>query len=957
MKISIPAKLTIKWQEMVNTIAEALDIPTAMITVIDGEYLEIFRTNENPSNSLKQTAKIDWFNTYCQTVIKNQQPLIVSNAYTKSGCEEYVESNAGYVSYLGVPINYPDNRPMGTICVLDKKKRIFKPAYKKLLQHFKSIIENDLKFLLNTEQRTEKLNETIAKQQKIIKANKTTLKNQETKLESIQKKLTESKRVLNNKELKYKAFIELAFEALVVHTNGIVLDVNSAFTKLFGYTRKEILNKNIVDLLLVEEYKEIVRNNISKRYTQPYEVEVIRKDGNVVCVELEAREMPLYENVTSRIVAIRDISFRKKTSDEIKKLSIAVEQSANSIVITDKIGKIEYVNHRFTSLTGYTKEESLGKNIAFISARTQPESYFKQMFDKIFQGKNWRGVLHSKKKDGSLFWENVTVTPLKNEKNEIIKYLAIKEDITQRKRVEEQLKNQLRKFSELAERYKVINKKLKKINSELLSSKRLLVKVAENYPNSYISLVEKDYTIGFTAGQEFKKLGLNPQEYYGLNIDEIFSKKSKKIKEYYKKTFQGKECEFELFYANQYLLFKTVPLYDSNRMINRILAVVENITDRKNAELELVWAKEQAEESEKLKSDFIKNMSHEIRTPLNGIIGFIGMLKNPSLEFDRRSKYINVVENSVFRLLTVINNILQVPELKNRKVRIKEEVFEVSEILEKLYKRYQSQVNSKNVTIILDDAYRSKKLYFVSDKNKVYRTLSILLENALKFTIKGSIEFGYTIEGNFIRFFVKDTGKGIDADKHRHLFKPFSKVDADSSLNNAGFGLGLSIVKENIKLLGGSFKVESEVGKGATFYVNIPYKRVNNNKNTMNKDKKYTILIAEDEEINFYYLESLLEDDLELNCNILHAKNGKEAVALVETEEIDLVLMDLKMPQMNGFEATKVIKKTKPDLKIVAQTAFTTQEDKSMAYECGCDDFIAKPISEETLSFVLNRLL
>ncbi len=248
--------------------------------------------------------------------------------------------------------------------------------------------------------------------------------------------------------------------------------------------------------------------------------------------------------------------------------------------------------------------------------------------------------------------------------------------------------------------------------------------------------------------------------------------------------------------------------------------------------------------------------------------------------------------------------------------------------------------------------------------------MSNLLENALKFTNTGFIEFVYRLkldsEPVEIEIYVKDTGIGINPDKQETIFKRFSQEEKELSKNVGGLGLGLSIAKENAELLGGKISLQSEKGKGATFFVTIPYKpiplMIETNSSDNEEDKlaeeldKHIILIVEDEEVSYLYVGTLLEDEMELNCRILHAKNGKEAVELCkENSEIDFVVMDLKMPIMNGFDATKLIRGFRPDLPIIAQTAYTTKDDRDRAFSAGCNEFISKPIDEENLTEIVNK--
>jgi signal transduction histidine kinase/ActR/RegA family two-component response regulator len=393
------------------------------------------------------------------------------------------------------------------------------------------------------------------------------------------------------------------------------------------------------------------------------------------------------------------------------------------------------------------------------------------------------------------------------------------------------------------------------------------------------------------------------------------------------------------------------------KLIDAYAQKISKITERMKTE-------QKAEESDKLKTEFINNMSHEIRTPMNGILGFSKLLQKKGKSEEERNNYINIIQNCGNQLMRIIDDILEISKLGTKQITITEKQICLNDFLLNLFSIFDIKAKENKTPLYLKRGLSNDKSIILTDEVKLNKILSNLIENALKFTNSGFIEYGYHQENSILKFYVKDTGIGIKPGKQGTIFERFSQEEKELSKNVGGLGLGLSIAKENAELLGGKITLNSEKGKGATFFVTIPYKPVNteidNSENylTIEKQDKCTILIVEDEEVNYLYLEMLLEDEIEINCRILHAKHGKEAVEMCkENPEIDFILMDLKMPIMNGFEATKLIKEFKPDLPIVAQTAYTTREDKKKAFSAGCDDFISKPINEETLNEIMNKYL
>jgi CheY-like chemotaxis protein/anti-sigma regulatory factor (Ser/Thr protein kinase) len=283
-----------------------------------------------------------------------------------------------------------------------------------------------------------------------------------------------------------------------------------------------------------------------------------------------------------------------------------------------------------------------------------------------------------------------------------------------------------------------------------------------------------------------------------------------------------------------------------------------------------------------------------------------------------------------------------------------------------LFAIYDLKAKERKLSLFIKKGLENDNSQIVSDKVKINKVLSNLIDNAFKFTQEGQIEFGYTIDESNIVFFVKDTGIGITPEKQAKIFERFSQESTTTAQIYGGLGLGLSIAKENTELLGGYLTVESSKGKGATFYAHIPFTKheevdeqeVNKALPIKDKNDVVNILIAEDEEVNYLYLETVLDAIEEYKTKFHHAKNGKEAVKIaLENDSIKLVLMDIKMPIMNGYTATQEIKAVKPELPIIAQTAYSTSLERDQALKHGCDDFISKPIKKEELILKVNKFL
>ncbi|MFO7940374.1 MAG: ATP-binding protein, partial [Bacteroidales bacterium] len=359
------------------------------------------------------------------------------------------------------------------------------------------------------------------------------------------------------------------------------------------------------------------------------------------------------------------------------------------------------------------------------------------------------------------------------------------------------------------------------------------------------------------------------------------------------------------------------------------------------------------------KSAFLANMSHEIRTPMNGIIGFSEMLVAQGVSDEKRAFYAKIVIDSSKQLLTIVNDILDISMLDTGQVQVKDEPVFVNQLLKDLYNTYLPQAQEQALTLHYTTDLPDDQCQIQSDHTRLRQIIQNLLNNALKFTQKGSITFGYTQNNNQLIFYVTDTGIGISAEKKENIFDRFYQEELDITRQYGGTGLGLAISKDLVHLLGGSIWVESTKNEGTTFYFSLPYQTSDQpdtpKENNKQKDTKaqLTILVAEDEELNYLYIEEVLTEH---GAHLLHARNGIESVELCKRHpEIDLVLMDLKMPKMNGYEAAKEIKALYPDLPIVAQTAYAMSGDREKTLEAGFDDYIAKPMKPDSLKTLIEN--
>ncbi len=381
-----------------------------------------------------------------------------------------------------------------------------------------------------------------------------------------------------------------------------------------------------------------------------------------------------------------------------------------------------------------------------------------------------------------------------------------------------------------------------------------------------------------------------------------------------------------------------------------------DITDRKRETDALIKAKEKAEENDRVKTAFLKNMSYEVRTPVNTIVGFSDILNDPDLDAEKRRQFTDIIIQSSDQLLSLITDVISISSIESGQEKICEKEVNLNSICRLIYDQFIPKAENQNIILRYKTTLSDNEATIIADEQKLTKVLTNLVSNALKFTMKGYVEFGYRVKEGMLKLYVEDTGIGIPPEMQDEIFKRFRKAEITDDQQIIGSGLGLSISKAYVELLGGSMWLSSKPGKGSTFCFTLPYKKASGNNLAVKQpargpgiepDRKKTVLIAEDEDLNFNLMVVLLS---RIGLNIIRAVNGVEAVDICKSNrDIDLVLMDIKMPIMDGNEATRRLRELRPDLPVIAQTAYASDEDQARAYSSGCSDFISKPFGREQL--------
>jgi PAS domain S-box-containing protein len=615
-----------------------------------------------------------------------------------------------------------------------------------------------------------------------------------------------------------------------------------------------------------------------------------------------------------------------------EKFRSITENSADAIFVVDQTGKYVFTNKKVTEMLGFSQEEMGLKNIIDLAPPEKAEKYM-SLFNQLLSLGKVTGELELLRNDDTFLPVDLNAVVLPGG----FVYGSCR-DISDKKLAENALKESEKKYRNIFENIQDV---FYQINKDGI--------VTEISPSIYRL---SGYTSSEIIGSSWTIFYYYPEE------SDLLLEKLAKDNEVWDYEVRMKTKEGIIKYTS----LNAHQIYDEKGQPSGIEGSLRDIDERKQFELKLEEAKEKAEESDRLKTAFLHNVSHEIRTPMNAIIGFSSILGENEVLSDNQKSFIQSIQDSSAQLLSIINDIVDISSIEANVLKKSNSSININETLESLFIQFQLKANENGNSLILSPGLSKEESILETDKTKLIQILSNLITNALKFTKNGKVIIGYKLKENMLEFYVSDTGIGIAHDQHLRVFDNFYQVENDLSRQYGGTGLGLAISKAYVELLGGKIWLESELGKGSTFYFNLPYHKAQvplteEKENRVSEDLKFgipvTILVAEDDDQNFLLITHLLAN---FNAEIVRASNGKEAFDMCKSEKkYDLILMDIKMPVMNGYTATELIKEIYPDLPVIAQTAFVTEKEKAMA--CGCDDFISKPFKKEELLTIIRKHL
>ena len=646
------------------------------------------------------------------------------------------------------------------------------------------------------------------------------------------------------------------------------------------------------------------------------------------------------------------------------------------VVVGYPDGKFGVSNKTYQQITGYNDEEL--KAIDWNKVLTPPEWLESELqkLNELFETK--KAVVYKKeyiRKDGKRVPVELTVHARLDEKGDISYYYSFVKDITERKKAEN-IKDLILNISNAT--YQTLNLedlvlKIEQEISTVVNTKNIYFVLHDQEKNKLNMLLHKDEEDVFQGFPETGTL-----THYLLKTGKPLLAKKNTFKEL-------REAGETLKFGTDPQIWLGVPFSIKGRVMGAIvvqsyedanafnmddLMVLKVVSDqigisieRKIFEEKMIVAKFKAEESDRLKSAFLANMSHEIRTPMNGILGFTELLKEPNLSGEEQHRFIEIIKKSGDRMLNTVNDIIDISKIDSGQVEIVQTEVNINEEIETNYDFFNGEASVKGIELKLINDLPKQDVLILTDKVKLNSILSNLIKNAIKYTDKGSIKIYCREKDSMFEFKIKDTGIGIPEDRIESIFNRFEQADITDAHARQGSGLGLSIIKAFVKMLNGNIGVQSEFGKGSTFYFTLPWvekqkKAVPEKDNRdLSKafDKQINLLIAEDDDSSFEYLKAILDKVVN---KIVRTTNGKETVSYLKNNtDINLVLMDVNMPELNGYDATKQIKKFRPELYNIAQTAYALLGDEEKALQSGCNDYISKPIKKELLLAKIEKSL
>jgi len=792
--------------------------------------------------------------------------------------------------------------------------------------------------------------------------------------------------IIEDNEEKYRLLSEEQSDLVAkVDKEGKLLFVNPSYCDRLGIQKNELLGTKYMALIHPDDQEMTLKAQeglIHGLHTSYIEIRVKIKNGWQWVAWNTKAIMDKFGNIQEIVGIGRDITKQKdselamKESEELFRRIF--EESPMGMAIAGRDLHFNKTNEAFRKMIGYSEEEIPSITVKDI---THPDTMSSDMeaIHKLFKGeiKIYKTEKRYIRKDNRIVLGATTASSVFDKNDNFLYFLVMIEDITKRKFAEIELINREKQLNLIADNipvfiahidsdlnYLYVNQNyanwLKKTKEEVIGKK--ISDLFFSYLEEGLPLQIQRVLQGNIIQYEFRDIDQNGVEHY-YTIYLVPQIEEEKVIAFF--TLINDITPVKK--AEQTLLLKQIEVQQKNDEYHSLYENLrESVEKIQTINYELLKAKERAEESDRLKMVFLSNISHEIRTPMNAIMGFSELLEKSDITAEKQEKFTQIIRRRSADLLTIINDILDISKIDAGQFAIFENTGNVNEMFNDLYQYYdaRSKISDRlDVTFHLEIGINSKQQFINADFGRLKQIIMNLVDNAIKFTEQGTIELGCQLKSeNQIEFYVKDTGIGIPESKHEIIFERFRQVEESHKRRFGGTGLGLPICKGIVELMGGKIWFESEIDKGSTFYFTIPFKPVFKSspeletpfEQIFNWSKK-CILVVEDDRLSASFFSEILQ---KTKVKYLFAENGKQAISIFNSNSnIDLVLMDIRLPDIDGFEITKTFKSIKPEVKIIAQTAYAGEDDKMKCLEAGCDDYISKPINRDHLFQIIQKHL
>jgi PAS domain S-box-containing protein len=760
----------------------------------------------------------------------------------------------------------------------------------------------------------------------------------------------------------------LAEGVYVMDPEGTIVRVNPSACRILGYEPDELLGQTAHDKLHSHEGNAFIQKSDCPFFTQVSRGQVydgeerfLHKSGAILIVEVASRPIYMHNELVGSVTAFHDITERKRTEKALRKseetarkLSIAVEQSPASIVITNTEGTIEYVNPKFVESTGYTFSEAVGKNPNLLQSGTMDRRVYEEMWETLSAGQEWKGELHNRCKNGALYWEFASISPIRNEKGGVTHYVAVKEDVTERKRMEEALREKELIQRTLMQRLPVglvvidaQSKRIESVNpiaSELFGAPES--SVVGNLCHQFMCPAEENRCPILDLGQVVD------------SSDRVLIRNNKTqipvLKTVNRIMIQGREKLLECIVDIRSRVKAEKALKQANEKLKAAISRAEELAEK-------------AESANRAKSIFLANMSHEIRTPLNAVLGHSQLLQHDEALGAEQRQQVATINRSGDHLLELINGILAMSKIEAGHVKIHRESMDFHKLIEDIDAIFRLACQKKNLWLKLETDRRVPK-NILADRGKVRQILINLVSNAVKFTRKGGITLACDVNSvedssRTLTIHIKDTGSGIDKTEQEKLFEAFEQTSS-GQVSSEGTGLGLSISRAYAKAMGGDLiLVDSKIGAGSVFQFSFPFQSDEHgsvvegpfvcSSDARCPEKKSSgmkVLVVEDDPISRMLLKNSIS---EAGMETVTVESGEEALETFGPFAPDLVVLDILLPGIDGYETCRLLRRMpngeKAKVLIVTATGINKEEIREKVAASGGDTFVTKPFKPDII--------